>query len=142
MTKRVGILIAIMLIIAACILCVSCEKSDPPVVQDTACGPSDPFEDPVDVESSGDDTVAKTEPPTADQTNEETTSPDDEPSEERVHSWGEWSVLMEAGCNSVGERVRKCSSCSDEEREEIAALGHNVVFHIGKESTCTEAGYY
>lgn len=41
------------------------------------------------------------------------------------HSWGDWAVTTEPGCETEGERTRTCARCQATEREPIDALGHS-----------------
>lgn len=56
------------------------------------------------------------------------------------HSWGEWEQVTASTCTQKGVEKRICSLCNDFEEREVDALGHDIVNHEAKASTCTEAG--
>ncbi|MBO5746754.1 MAG: hypothetical protein J6S13_06650 [Clostridia bacterium] len=41
-----------------------------------------------------------------------------------THSFGEWSVSTKATCEDSGEQVRTCSICKEQEKMDIASIGH------------------
>ena len=51
-----------------------------------------------------------------------------------IHSYGAWSTITAATCDSVGSRSKSCS-CGDTVTETVAALGHNYVGGV-----CTDCG--
>lgn len=57
-----------------------------------------------------------------------------------VHAYGEWSVIEPAKCDAVGQKVRQCSVCGEEEKMTIAALGHTETVLPEKAATCTASG--
>ena len=65
-----------------------------------------------------------------------------EPAEElHVHEYGEWVVLNEATCLSLGIKGRDCKSCPAFEREEIKKLEHEYVASYDViEATCNNNG--
>ena len=56
------------------------------------------------------------------------------------HSYGRWIVTKNATCTEAGEKLRVCARCSEEDTEEIAALGHDYVNVAKIPATCAEAG--
>ena len=56
------------------------------------------------------------------------------------HNYGDWVVIVEPGCESVGINRRDCDACDHYEEEEIAALGHNYD-SVVTNPTCEEKGY-
>lgn len=60
---------------------------------------------------------------------------------EEVHSFNDWSVVLEPTCTSNGLKKRVCKICGFEESETISAKGHK--WNLGvitKEATCVEDG--
>ena len=58
------------------------------------------------------------------------------------HAWGEWTQTKAPTCTESGEEQRVCANNpSHVETRTVAALGHDIVHHEGKEATCTEAGW-
>lgn len=57
------------------------------------------------------------------------------------HTYGDWTVVKEATCETKGEKKHTCSKCDKTVSEEIAALGHDweEVSYVWAEdnSTCT-----
>ena len=51
---------------------------------------------------------------------------DSPPEEEHIHTYGNWEVIDEPGCETVGERERTCSECGESKVETIPATGHEV----------------
>ncbi len=58
---------------------------------------------------------------------------------DHTHAYGEWSVSVAPGCDTVGEEKRVCT-CGEAETREIAALGHVEIILDAKEPTCSEDG--
>ena len=56
------------------------------------------------------------------------------------HIYGDWKVIVEPDCESVGINRRYCSLCDYFEEEEIPALGHVEIVEDGLESTCESTG--
>ena len=56
------------------------------------------------------------------------------------HSYGNWNVVTDAGCETVGSESRTCSVCNDVDTREIAAKGHDYEAVVTA-PTCTEQGY-
>ncbi|MCH5157090.1 MAG: hypothetical protein J1G02_04350 [Clostridiales bacterium] len=56
------------------------------------------------------------------------------------HEWGEWSVKTAPTCTEKGENVRKCSRCGAEDKQEVAALGHDFGEPVVVPATCGVAG--
>ena len=42
-----------------------------------------------------------------------------------AHSWSDWTVQKEAGCETDGTKIRICQLCSNAQQESIPATGHN-----------------
>lgn len=42
-----------------------------------------------------------------------------------VHEYGEWTIVREADCETVGLKTRACNGCEETEQETIKATGHN-----------------
>ena len=60
--------------------------------------------------------------------------------EEHEHSFGEWKVTKEAGCETQGEETRTCE-CGEKESRTIEAKGHAYGSFIEeKEGDCTNEG--
>ena len=58
------------------------------------------------------------------------------------HAWGEWVQTKAPTCTEAGEAQRVCANNpSHVETRSVAALGHDIIHHEGKEATCTEAGW-
>ncbi len=59
------------------------------------------------------------------------------------HSFGEWTVLVEAGCTTDGLKARTCTACGHTENELIAATGTHANTEVkdAAAATCTEDGY-
>lgn len=57
-----------------------------------------------------------------------------------IHSYGEWTVSVNATCTSDGVRERFCD-CGDRQQSFIAAYGHEYVSVVEKPAGCTEGGY-
>ena len=57
------------------------------------------------------------------------------------HSYGDWIVDKNPTCTEIGTRHKNCSNCDDVVTETLDALGHDLVHHDAKASTCTETGY-
>ncbi len=58
------------------------------------------------------------------------------------HTYGEWVVDRQAGCEQLGIRHRVCAKCQAEETEPIPAAGHSYSEELQttKEATCKEEG--
>ncbi len=57
-----------------------------------------------------------------------------------IHSYGEWTVSVNATCTADGTRERFCD-CGDRQQSFIAAYGHEYVSVVEKPADCTEGGY-
>lgn len=57
------------------------------------------------------------------------------------HSFGDWKVVKEAGCEEEGLMERVCQICGTKETKTIPKLSHNWVETDRKEPTETEDGY-
>ena len=57
------------------------------------------------------------------------------------HAFGEWIVDKEPTCTETGLRHKVCSECGIVVSKKIEALGHDLVHHDAKASTCTENGH-
>jgi len=59
-----------------------------------------------------------------------------------AHSWSDWTVQKEAGCETDGTKIRICQLCSKAQQEPIPATGHN--WDEGKvtttPTTCDDVG--
>ena len=58
---------------------------------------------------------------------------------EHTHVYGEWQMIKNPTCTEKGEKKRTCS-CGQEEKELIAALGHEEVTDNAVAATCTQKG--
>ena len=57
-----------------------------------------------------------------------------------VHTWSAWETQKEAGCETDGVMIRRCS-CGESETKTIAATGHSWgSWTTRKDATCTEDG--
>ena len=56
-----------------------------------------------------------------------------------THVYGEWEIVTNPTCTASGERKRTCS-CGQEEKEPVAALGHEEVTDNAVAATCTQKG--
>lgn len=56
------------------------------------------------------------------------------------HDWGEWKQTTISDCTHEGERTRACSRCGKTETQ-ITPAEHTLLYHGGKQPTCTQAGY-
>lgn len=56
------------------------------------------------------------------------------------HSYGDWTIITDAECETVGERTHTCTACGNEEKEEIPATGHKYTGVITA-PTYTSEGY-
>lgn len=56
------------------------------------------------------------------------------------HSYGDWTIITGAECETVGERTHTCTACGNEEKEEIPATGHKYTGVITA-PTYTSEGY-
>ena len=58
------------------------------------------------------------------------------------HIESEWIIDVEATCTENGSKHKKCTKCHEKlVTEVIESLGHDLVHHEKKDSTCTEKGY-
>ncbi|MBE6684742.1 MAG: hypothetical protein E7592_03725 [Ruminococcaceae bacterium] len=57
-----------------------------------------------------------------------------------AHDWNSGTVTDHPTCTDTGEKLYKCTICSEEKTEELPAE-HKIVTVDGKEATCTEEGY-
>lgn len=55
------------------------------------------------------------------------------------HALGNWEVVIEATCESLGLEKRVCADCDYYETREV--IGHNYIADDHKNPTCDEAGY-
>ncbi|MDD6632106.1 MAG: Ig-like domain-containing protein [Lachnobacterium sp.] len=56
------------------------------------------------------------------------------------HTYGEWEIVTPAGCVDKGSKKRVCSTCGNEETEDINPNGHTVVTDTAVLPTCTTTG--
>lgn len=56
------------------------------------------------------------------------------------HDWGEWRQTTAGDCTHAGERARECKRCGKKETQTEPAE-HTLLYHGGKQPTCTQAGY-
>ena len=56
------------------------------------------------------------------------------------HSYDDWAVRTDAGCESEGEEYRTCAVCNFEDTRAISAKGHSYTTVVTA-PTCTEQGY-
>ena len=56
------------------------------------------------------------------------------------HSWGDWVVLEQATCTSIGMQAHMCSACGITQTENIDPLGHSYS-SVTTVPTCTQQGY-
>lgn len=56
------------------------------------------------------------------------------------HDWGAWTVTEAATCEREGERLRVCSACGAEDKENTARIAHDLNEHVAAPATCTSAG--
>jgi len=54
-----------------------------------------------------------------------TEKPKEEENKEHVHTFGEWTIDIEADCLFEGYKTRTCTGCGESESIEIPALGHD-----------------
>ena len=57
-----------------------------------------------------------------------------------THTYGEWEIVTPAGCVDKGSKKRVCSTCGNEETEDINPNGHTVVTDTAVLPTCTTTG--
>lgn len=62
-------------------------------------------------------------------------------SSSHTHSYGNWTVTVEATCLREGERTRTCRICGREDTETITQLDHNYLLLGTHEADGTTAGY-
>lgn len=58
-----------------------------------------------------------------------------------THSFGNFIIDKEPTCELTGERHQICEKCGYFHKEEIPALGHDLIHHNGKSPTYMEEGY-
>ncbi|MBR5426932.1 MAG: M6 family metalloprotease domain-containing protein [Clostridia bacterium] len=56
------------------------------------------------------------------------------------HSFGDWNVTTEPGCEKKGVKTRVCADCGKTEKVSLKALGHSFGEWETKEPTCTKTG--
>ena len=57
------------------------------------------------------------------------------------HTWSEWNVIKESGCETTGYRTRECTSCGKKEEEKTPALGHDPKeWTVTSEPNCQRQG--
>ena len=57
------------------------------------------------------------------------------------HTLGAWQITKENNCTKDGEKIQKCTVCSETVKTEIIPQkGHNEIILSAKEPTCTSAG--
>ena len=57
-----------------------------------------------------------------------------------THTFGEWKIVKEAACNTIGSRERYCS-CGEKEIDDIIGRGyHEFTWEVTTEATCTTDG--
>ena len=61
--------------------------------------------------------------------------------EKHTHDWSEWTVTTKATDTECGEKTHTCTVCNYEGKEQIPALGHDLIHHEAKAPTCTEKGW-
>lgn len=57
------------------------------------------------------------------------------------HEYGEWTETKSATCTVAGEKVHTCSKCGNDEKQNIAARGHDMQSVSAKAATCEAAGW-
>ncbi len=66
---------------------------------------------------------------------------EDSPALVHEHTWSEWNVIRESGCETTGYRTRECTSCGKKEEEKTAALGHDPKeWTVVHEPSCQRQG--
>ena len=66
---------------------------------------------------------------------------EDSPALVHEHTWSEWDVIRESGCESTGLRKRECTSCGEKEQEKTPALGHEAKeWKVVHEPNCQRQG--
>lgn len=73
---------------------------------------------------------------------EQTTTPPDTTVDPSCtnHTYSDWSVTKEPGCETTGEKQRQCSNCGTVEKATVDAKGHTEVKVSGRAATCTSSG--
>ncbi len=56
------------------------------------------------------------------------------------HSWGSWTTTVNPTCVTAGKKVRKCSTCSQQETQGINVTAHTYKWVTTSNATCTAAG--
>jgi len=57
-----------------------------------------------------------------------------------THSYGDWVVTTEPGCETTGVKTKTCSVCGDEQIQTVSATGHNYE-SVVTDPTCEAGGY-
>ena len=58
------------------------------------------------------------------------------------HTESNWIIDVDATCTETGSKHKECTVCHEKlDTEVIESLGHDLVHHEKKDSTCTEKGY-
>ncbi len=57
-----------------------------------------------------------------------------------AHTWGAWTVVAEATCETAGSEERTCA-CGEKQTNPLSPLGHDEQPHEAKTPTCTEGGW-
>lgn len=66
---------------------------------------------------------------------------EDSPALVHEHTWSEWNVIKENGCETTGYRTRECTSCGKKEEEKTPALGHDPTeWTVTHEPNCQRQG--
>ena len=62
------------------------------------------------------------------------------PDNECVHSWGDYTITVSAGCETPGERQRVCLKCGEKQKETTPALGHDLKIDKEVKPSCVKDG--
>ncbi len=57
------------------------------------------------------------------------------------HKYGVWTQIKAPTCTTKGQERRDCANCDKHEVRDVAALGHDLISHAGKNVTCIENGW-
>jgi len=57
-----------------------------------------------------------------------------------AHSFSDWEITTESGCETTGIKERTCSACGEKETETVPAKGHNTISEK-VDATCGTEGY-
>ncbi len=71
-------------------------------------------------------------------------NPDDtqgDGSEECIHKYGDWEIILDSTCIQKGKKTRVCSICKQFETVDIELKDHTVVTVLGIEPTCETDGW-